>query len=352
MPSKQLSLSPSLAHRRMMDEMEPALAFRDEYRGGVKAWQSRLRRKLRTLMGCDVLPREKTPLNVRSLWRRETELGSIEKLALTAQPGADVPAYLCLPRNATPPYPVFICLQGHSTGMHNSIAVAADDEKTPITPEGDRDFAIGCMKRGFAALCIEQRAFGERRERHVETMSKNHLTCHEASMHALMLGTTLAAERVYDVDRAIDLLATRDDIDMSRLGVMGNSGGGLISILAGALLPRIRFMMPSCGFCTYRESIMTVHHCVDNYIPGLLRVAEMSDVLGLFASRPVVVVAGRADPLFPIKGVRRAFRETQAIYAAAGAEDHCKLVVGPGGHRFYADLAWPKMLKLLKPLAA
>jgi hypothetical protein len=199
------------------------------------------------------------------------------------------------------------------------------------------------MRRGVAALCIEQRSFGERREQVQKRVSQH--GCHDATMQALMLGRTLIGERVFDVDRGIDYLESRGDADMTRLGVMGNSGGGTISLFAAALLPRIRFAMPSCYFCTFRDSIMSIYHCADNYLPGLLRHAEMADVMGLFAPRPVVLVAGSKDEIFPIGGVRRAFRHLRSIYRAAGAEDRCHLVVGPEGHRFYADLAWPRMLK-------
>ena len=163
-------------------------------------------------------------------------------------------------------------------------------------------------------------------------------------MHALMLGRTLIGERVFDVDRGLDYLATRDDVDWSRVGVMGQSGGGTVSMFAAALLPRVRFAMPSCSFCTFRDSIMSIYHCADNYVPGLLRYAEMADVMGLFAPKPVVLVAGERDDIFPIQATRRAFADLEAIYEAAGAAGRCHLVVGSGGHRFYAEEAWPVML--------
>lgn len=34
------------------------------------------------------------------------------------------------------------------------------------------------------------------------------------------------------------------------------------------------------------------------------------------------------------------------IYQAAGAENQLKLVIGDGGHRFYADAAWKQARKL------
>ena len=143
---------------------------------------------------------------------------------------------------------------------------------------------------------------------------------------------------------------TRDDVDAGRIGVMGNSGGGTISLFSAALLPRISFAMPSCYFCTFADSIMSIKHCTDNYVPGLLTHAEMPDVMGLFAPKPVVVVAGKDDPIFPIRGVRKAFRHLKNIYRAAGAADRCHLSVGPGGHQFYADVAWPKMLREIRRL--
>lgn len=342
-PSFPPRLSPSEHHRYLMDRTVPALAYDG---GDVGAWQRRLRRALAKAVGD--LPEDRVPLRPRTLWKREHPLGTIEKVVFTSEPHCDVPAYVCLPRDAKPPYTAMVCLQGHSTGMHNSIAVQRDDNSLPHEVAGDRDFALGCMQRGIAALCIEQRSFGERRERRQVQVSSH--GCHDATMQALLLGRTLIGERVYDVDRGIDYLLARGDIDPRRIGAMGNSGGGTITLFASALLPRIAFAMPSCYFCTFRDSIMSIYHCADNYVPGLLKIAEMADIAGLFAPKPMVVVAGKQDTIFPIGATRKAFRALRRIYAAAGAEDRCHLVVGPEGHRFYADLAWPKMLRELDRL--
>jgi hypothetical protein len=61
----------------------------------------------------------------------------------------------------------------------------------------------------------------------------------------------------------------------------------------------------------------------------------------------VTVVAGRHDDIFPVAATRRAFRDLKRIYTAFDAADRCKLVIGPEGHRFYADLAWPVMNQLV-----
>lgn len=344
-PSKETpgryDLSPSIHHRHLLANVEQKLAYDG---GDLKKWQRRLRAKLRQLLGDT--PAEKCDLNARPIWQLDHPLGSIEKIVFTSEPRSDVFAYVCLPKDVEPPYTWFICVQGHNTGFHNSIGVDRDDNTRLIDVEGDRDFGLGCMQRGLAALCIEQRSFGERREQTQERVASH--GCHDATMHALMLGRTLAGERVYDVDRGIDYLATRDDVRMKQIGVMGNSGGGTTSLFAAASLSRLRYAMPSCYFCTFEDSIMSIYHCMDNYLPGLLKYAEMPDVMGLFSPKPTVLVAGKEDPIFPVKGVRKAFRRLKEIYRTAGAEDRCHLVIGPEGHRFYADLAWPKMLKEIR----
>jgi dienelactone hydrolase len=335
-----MHLSPSENHRHQANLLPLPMAYRG---GEVNAWQTALRSQLRELIG---LPRaESTEVDAQLLWRQEHELGSIEKLILSGEEKADIPAYFCTPRHTKPPYAVMICLQGHSTGMHNSIGLDRETETHAIAVEGDRDFALGALRRGFAALCIEQRSLGTRRELHQQNTSPN--CCHDAAMRALMLGRTLQGERVFDVARGIDYLQQRSDVDLQRLGIMGNSGGGTTAIYAAALLDRIQFAMPSCAFCTYRGSSMQIYHCSCHYIPGILQLAEYADILGLFAPKPVVIVSGRDDEISPLQDVQQAFNSLQKIYQAAGAPDNCRLVVGEGGHRFYEDEGWAALLPLL-----
>lgn len=338
-PMSPLHLSPSVGHAYLMRRASLQLTYRG---GDVSAWQRRARRKLRELLA--VPENTHQPLRVRRLWRKRTELGVIEKIVFRSEPGVDVPCYWCVPHDAKPPYRTFICLQGHTTGMHNSIAVDRETEKKSIEVSGDRDFALGCMCRGLAALCVEQRSFGTRRELVQKVTDPG---CHDADMRALLLGRTLLGERVFDVDRAIDYLESRGDVDMSRLGLMGNSGGGTTTMNAAALLPRVKAAMPSCATARIADSIASIHHCSCNTIPGVLQWLDMGDILGCIVPRPLVIVAGRTDSIFPIASARATYRHVKRIYTAAGAGDKVKFVEGPDGHRFYADLGWPVMLKML-----
>ena len=323
-----------------MKTIQPRLAF-DPQRD-FPAWRQAVDAKLRELVG--VLP-DRVPPNLRQEYERENDLFRETRFVFSAEAYADVPCHLLVPQAGDAPFPVVVCLQGHSTGMHISLGrprYEGDEESIA----GDRDFALQAVRQGCAALVIEQRCFGEREQDRLPHVVHADSRCHHAAMTALLLGRTMIGERVWDVSRAIDVLGEFPEIDAGRIGCMGNSGGGTITYFAACLDERIGIAMPSCYVCTFRDSIGTIDHCGDNYIPGILQYFEMGDLAGLIAPRPLVVVAGRDDGIFPIGAVEETFETIRRIYRAAGAPDRCRLVIGEGGHRFYADLAWPVFREL------
>jgi len=163
-------------------------------------------------------------------------------------------------------------------------------------------------------------------------------------MTALLLGRTTLAGRVWDVMRAIDV-AEAQFSPGARYACMGNSGGGTATWYAAALEPRLAGAMPSCAVCSFDGSIAPISHCICNYVPGIRQWFDMGDLAGLIAPRPLVIVAGALDRIFPIDATRETFALIQSYYAAAGAPDKCRLYVGAEGHRFYAE-AWEEFVAL------
>ena len=86
-------------------------------------------------------------------------------------------------------------------------------------------------------------------------------------------------------------------------------------------------------------------HCTCNYVPGIMKYFDMGDLAGMTAPRPLVIVGGAKDPIFPIDSANREFAVAEKLYAAAGVPDKVRHVVGPEGHRFDAgaDLACIRM---------
>ena len=166
-------------------------------------------------------------------------------------------------------------------------------------------------------------------------------TCWHPAMTAILMGRTLIGERVWDISRAIDVLESMNEIDSEKIAVMGNSGGGTTSYYAACMDERIKIVMPSCSICTYEKSINACVHCTCNYIPNIAKYVDMGDLACLIAPRPLVMVSGQFDKGFNIEGCKKAYATIEAIYEKAGAKDKCRMIIGPEGHRFYADLAWP-----------
>lgn len=326
--------APERCHDLLLDAAPRTLAFRPGVDFAV--WRTELDATLRRLVG--VLP-EPVPADLRV--EHEIDYGDYRdrRFLFTSEVGADVPCHLLLPKGRGP-FPLVICLQGHSSGMHISLGRPKypGDEKSIA---GGRDFGLQAMREGFAALIIEQRCLGEREDSRDPARRELKNRCHHASMTALLLGRTMIGERTWDVSRAIDAVGAFPELDLTRIGIMGNSGGGTTTFYAACLDPRIQVVMPSCVVCSYRASLGRIDHCHDNYLPSALRYFEMGDLAGLLAPRPLIVVAGDEDAIFPLAGVREAYAVIEQIYAAAGAADRCRLVIGHGGHRFYPEQAWP-----------
>lgn len=291
----------------------------------------------KTLYGLLGMPQKTTnPKPVIEFEKTDHEDYDEIRFHVESEPGFFVPAHLILPKERGVKLPTVICLQGHSSGMHRSLGRVkyTNDVEGDV---GDRAFALQAVRRGYACVIMEQRGFGE-----LKGIEQDGGTnCLHMSLQAIMLGRTLIGERCFDVSRLIDALEYFEEVDLNRLGIMGNSGGGTTSFYAACVDPRIKVCMPSCAFCPYYDSIISIHHCSCNYIPQMLEYMEMHDLSILIAPRPLIIVAGKDDEIFPIEGVKRGFETVKKIYKAAGAEENCQLIIGDGGHRFYADVSWP-----------
>ncbi len=329
-------------HEKVMETRKPTLAF-DESKD-YDSWRSEVKALLTELLGD--MP-EKCEENFRIEWEEEHDTFHEYRIVFTAEQGVDVPCHLWVPKEAKKPCPVVICLQGHSSGMHISMRrfIYKGDEE--IATGGDRDFACQIIEQGYAALVLEQRGFGERKsDKELLFRPGADCTCAHPAMVAMLMGRTLIGERVWDISRAIDMLAHFPEIDTDKVGVMGNSGGGTATYYAACMDERIKIAMPSCSVCNYNRSITAKRHCPCNYIPNIAKYVDMGDLACLIAPRKLVMVAGEQDVGFFIDGARAAFDTIERIYEKVGAKDNCKLVVGEEGHRFYAKQSWPVFKEL------
>ena len=296
-------------------------------------WQKKARKKLSELIGLQYYHPVDDETEIE--YRTENDEFTETKFYFYSEANYSVPCILRVPKNVKNPA-LMICLQGHGTGMHISLGVAKYENDRNKIDNGDRDFAVQCIKRGMCALAIDQRNFGERG-------GNPRPVCHAPSMVALLTGRSTIAGRVWDIMRAIDVVKKHfgGEFDPERIFCMGNSGGGTATLYASALDERIKGAIPSCAFCTFEDSIGRQNHCECNYIPGIRNYFDMAEIAGMIAPRPLVIVSGKEDGIFPSGAAENEFGRVKNFYYKASAKpDNCVHVIGEEGHRFYADKAW------------
>jgi dienelactone hydrolase len=295
------------------------------------AYQATFRAALDTTLA-SVLSWERVELDIESVGKEQLDGYTREAITFGTRPGLRAFAYLLVPDGLTEPSPAIVALPGHGVGVDG--VVGMQDEPYHAA------FAVQCVKRGYVTLALEQFSFGRRRDEQAHRQGGGASSCVRDSMAALMLGECMTGWRVFDAMRAIDVLCSRPDVHPKRITTMGISGGGLTSLFTAALDTRIMACMVSGYFNTFRDSILGVDHCVDNYIPGMSQLCEMPTLAALIAPRPFFVEGGTQDTIFPLHALEQAIAHATTIYEDFAAADQFDHEIFEGGHVFHGDKAF------------
>jgi dienelactone hydrolase len=339
------AFDPVLYTRKLYESAPLRLTFRAQNRKQAEAWQKRLRAKIARLVGG--FPAQRAALQPETLDTRDFPAYRREKFVFESRPGLFVLGYLLTPRDSAPPHPVMICLPGHGRGVDDIVGIDAEGRDRTDKTGYQHDFAIQVVEHGMAAVAIEPLGFGCRRDPVTRKKGAEATACQPSAGAALLLGQTMLGWRIYDVMRAIDWIETRKDLDARRVGCMGISGGGTVTTFSAALEPRIRAAMISGYLNTFRDSIMSLAHCIDNYVPGILNWAEMYDVAGLIAPHPLFVESGMKDDIFPIEASKQSFARVRKVYEVFGAAPLVEQEVFDDIHSFWGVQGLPFLAKHL-----
>jgi dienelactone hydrolase len=256
-----------------------------------------------------------------------------EYITFESAPGVMVPAWVLIPDGRTSPGPAVVAVHGHGYGVDDIVRINADGTDRPTTQGYHDDFAVELCLRGLVVIAPEVLGFGRRRERAEQLVAPGLSSCRYPALWGIMQGKPLIGRRVWDIMRAIDVLETRPEVDASRIGIMGISGGGMVALFTAALEDRIRAAVISGYLSTFRDSILAVDHCLCNFVPGLLQDAEIEDIAALLAPRPLLIEAGLHDPIFPVAAVEQAYRHLERVYAGLGAPERLDKDIFDGDHR-------------------
>ena len=268
----------------------------------------------------DLPPRDRA-IRVLSVEKIRTGTYQIEKLILDLNGIEDVPAYFVKPLNASGKLPVVLYNHAHG-GRYQ----AGKEELLGGTPYMQKPpYAEELTALGYAALCIDQWAFGQRSTRSESDIFKDMLW-HGQVMWGMM---------VYDGLRAVDYLVSREDVDVNRIGTVGMSMGSTMAWWLAALDERIKVCIDICCLTDFQALIETNNlkgHGLYYYVPGLLKHFTAAQINELIVPRAHLGLAGNLDALTPPAGLDRIDSELRKAYQSAGAPDNWRLYRQDVGH--------------------
>jgi cephalosporin-C deacetylase-like acetyl esterase len=294
-------------------------------------WQEETRRRFLDLIGG--LPGEKTPLNVRVMGEVRRDGYTVRKLIYESRPEFYVTANLYVPTIGTAPFPAILAPCGHS--LPGKAA------------EAYQRLFIGLVKHGYVVLAYDAVSQGERMQ-FWDFVFQHRGLVDKSNEHGLLgirqslLGQNLARDLIWDGLRGLDYMTSLPEVDASRIGVTGNSGGGTLTTYISLLDPRVK----AASIVTFISSIPKKIEARDvdseadpeQDIEGLLAAGiDHAELVAMIAPRPVMIGAALRD-FFPIKGTRQTYGELQKVYGRLGVSDRLKMVVFDHEHKYSQPL--------------
>src|SRR5436309_6078801 len=200
--------------------------------------KQKVREALLELLGG--LPDYNGPLNTKFTGQIQDDGYAIEKVLFQSLPNFYVTGDLYRP-NQPGRYPAILFQSGHT------------QEGKPEPQRAAANLAV----KGFVVLATDPTGQGEREQSYDPQLSgplggwsvPEHI---QAGAQCILIGESAARFFIWDAKRGIDYLVGRPDVDATRLGAAGCSGGGALTTFIGALDPRLKAVIPACYPNSYR----------------------------------------------------------------------------------------------------
>jgi dienelactone hydrolase len=263
----------------------------------------------------------------------------LERITYLVEPGERIAAYLLLPDGASRQRPAPGICVWH---QHNGAYEIGKDESAGLKLGPMHQTGVALAQEGYAVLCPDAAGFGERNQR--GKLNGRNLEHYLFGMYVAE-GRCLAWKNILDMRRAVDLIASRTEVDANRLGCYGHSMGSTHAWLVGPWEPRLKALVGNCCMPTYAAMERTdLIHCFPNYIPGWRRYGDIPDIVGMIAPRALHLNFGETDGGSPIEEVKSGMETIRRAFQAQGAADRFTFYIEPGSGHILSD----EMLRRVK----
>ncbi len=257
---------------------------------------------------------EKTPLNAKVVGVVQKENFKVEKIIYESQPNFYVTAAMYIPNNITEKRPAIIYTCGHSIlGIRDNIY---------------QQVCMNLANKGFIVFAFDPVSQGERMQYFSDEIGKSVIGgC--TSEHSyegtqcFLIGASLAKYMIWDGIRAVDYLLTRPEVDPSRIGITGRSGGGTQSSYIAAFDPRIKAAAPENYITSFKRLWDTIgpQDAEQMFFHGIANGLDHADLLEVRIPKPALQITTTRD-FFSIQGSRETEKEVEKAYKIFGKSEN------------------------------
>lgn len=289
-------------------------------------WQARqvtVRQTLNQIVG--PFP-DKTPLNAKVLKVVNKDGYKVEQIIFESRPGFYVTSSLFIPNGLKKgtKAPAIIYCSGHSE----------DGYRNPVY----QHVILNLVKKGFIVFAFDPVGQGERFE-YIDPATGKSKVGDPSREHsypgaqAFIIGNSQARHMIWDGIRAVDYLISRKEVDPSRIGITGRSGGGTQSAYIAAFDDRIQAVAPENYITNFTRLFQSVgpQDAEQNFPSAILNGIDHPDLLVIRAPKPALMITTTND-YFSIQGARETAEELARVYQAYGREEQFSMVEDDAPH--------------------
>lgn len=295
----------------------------------------KIRTQAKTIFSLDKIPNIVTELKPVPVGKPlKYKEYTLQKFSLEICTGLNMAYFMLTPIKIKESVPGVVALCGHGYGVRQILNISKNGNKKliPYLDNYQKNFAVELAKKGCAVIAPELIGFGEARLKKDLIKPFYISSCDELSHHLLPYGLTTATMRIYQAVVCANLLKSNSLVSKDKISCMGISGGGLTALYASVIDDTFKKAVISGYVNTFKDSILSLWHCPDNYIPDIIRTGEIYDFACTLAPRKLLIESGTKDKLFPINASKTAQENIKRIYALIGAEDNIQIDVFDGKH--------------------